>query len=76
MHAWKERFFKFGTVKFVAVDDNTEKIKTLDVARVLIRTKCHDIVNFVEIFMISDEMFVIKVIEDLHPIFQKTQQKF
>lgn len=67
IHAWGEDFFKFiisGTGEFVAIDDNTERRKSLDVARILIRRKRFDVINFVERFEINGEIFVIKVIED------------
>lgn len=66
-HAWKEDFFRFvvlDTGEFVAVDENIDKRKSLDVARILIRTKGYDNVNFVERFEINGELFVIKVVQD------------
>lgn len=50
VHAWNNDFFRslvFGTGEFLNVDDNTEKRKTMDVARILIRTRVHEIINFV-----------------------------
>lgn len=66
-HAWNKEFFKFvvsGMGEFIDVDENTQKRKTMDVARILIRTRVHDIINFVERFNINDELFVLKVVED------------
>lgn len=60
MQVWNEDFFKYvvrGTGEFVALNENTAKRKTLDVARILIRTKGMDIINFVERFKINGEIF-------------------
>lgn len=45
-----ESFFKFivaGKGDIVAVDDNTLKRKAMDVARVLIKTRIHDVINYI-----------------------------
>lgn len=73
VHAWSEEFFKFvvvGTGEFMVVVENTEKRNSLDGARILIRTKGHDIINFVERFKINGELFVIKMVKDWYGLLQ------
>lgn len=47
-HAWSTDFFAYlvsGIGEFVSVDDNTSKKTSMDVARVLYKTKVHDLVS-------------------------------
>lgn len=67
IHAWNNEFFaalarKFGT--FLGVDENTRKKKSMDVARILIRTKCYDVFNMVVFANNNGSMFHINVLEE------------
>lgn len=67
VHAWNNEFFsaiarKFGT--FLGVDENTRKNESLDLARILIRTKDYDVFNMVLYANINGSMFHIKVLEE------------
>lgn len=67
LHAWNNDFFSelalnFGT--FLGVDENTKKKNTLDVARVLIRTKCYDVFNMVVEANINGTKFEVKIFEE------------
>lgn len=48
----------------MTIDESTTTMKAMDVARILIRRKRYDVINFVERFEINGEIFVIKVVED------------
>lgn len=64
---------KWDFIVVVVVDDNTTKRKTMDVARVLIRTRIHDVINCIRLVENNGELFEIKIVEDWHGPLQLTK---
>jgi hypothetical protein len=66
-HAWNDNFFAqvvnpWGT--FIKADDGTMKKTTLDVARLMIRTSCQQVVDeFIDV-KINGKIFHLRVLED------------
>lgn len=67
IHAWNVEFFT-KLSEYVGVylnsDDNTENKRSLDVARLLVRTQATENVNRVVQVLINNIKFNIKVVED------------
>lgn len=66
-HAWSNEFFSFlvaGIGEFICVDDSTLKKKTMDVARILYKTKVHDLVSRLVKVNIGGDVFSIKMVEE------------
>lgn len=67
VHAWNLAFFsKLASQvgEFVCVDDNTERKRSLDVARILARTQVPETINRVTEVVINNISFPIKLVED------------
>lgn len=67
--AWNPIVFEFMTKPvghFVCSDEDTLKLKSLDVARILVRTKYCLVLNETYNMTINDVIFNIKVVEDVH----------
>ncbi|CAI8610467.1 unnamed protein product [Vicia faba] len=68
-HAWHAKVFDFMSKSvgvFICVDEETTKHKTMDVARILIRTKYCMVLNETYNISINENIFRIKVVEDTH----------
>lgn len=66
-HAWTEEFFSFlvsAFGEFICLDDNTKNKGSMDVARVMYRTRVHDLVNRIIKIDINGDVFSIKIVED------------
>jgi hypothetical protein len=67
VHAWNDGFFskvaeQWGT--FMNTDVVTSKKQSMDVARILIRTSCHNVVDEYLDVKINGELFSLRVLED------------
>ncbi|XP_028215124.1 uncharacterized protein LOC114397228 [Glycine soja] len=66
-HVWDSDFFSFLTKDigvFVHSDDNTMKRKTMDVARLMVRTVKKEAINMIRKVCINGVSFSIKMVED------------
>lgn len=66
-HAWNKEFFSFlfsGIGSFICADESTEKKECMDVARILYKTKVHDLVSRLVKVNINGDIFSIKMIEE------------
>ena len=80
-HTWSSEFFAFITsltADYIYMDDNTSKHVSMDVARVLVRTKSVSFLNEIFNVDVNDTTYSIKMVEDFHrPItypFQSTEK--
>lgn len=67
VHAWNSLFFSKLTAcvgEFVCADENTEKRRSLDVARLMVRTQSAELINRVINVRINNVPFSIKIAED------------
>lgn len=67
VHAWNDNFFSYlvsGIGSFVCVDDITARKECLDVARILVKTKVHDLVSRIVKVEINGDIFSIKMTEE------------
>lgn len=53
-----------GIGNFVCVDDSTNRKESMDVARILYKTKVHDLVSRIVKVQINDDIFSIKMVEE------------
>lgn len=53
-----------GIGNFVCVDDSTNRKESMDVARILYKTKVHDLVSRIVKVKINDDIFSIKMVEE------------
>lgn len=66
-HAWSIKFFSFivSTIgEFVDVDDNTRNRESMDMARILFKTRVHDLVCSITKVNIGGDVFSIKLVEE------------
>lgn len=66
-HAWNNDFFSYlvsGIRKFICADEITEKKECMNVARILYKTKVHDLVSRIVKVNINGDIFSIKMIEE------------
>lgn len=77
-HAWSVDFFSFlvtGMGDFICVDENTLQKKSMDVARILYKTRVHDLVSKLIKVDIGGDVFSIKMIEEWYGPMQWSMSK-
>lgn len=68
-HAWSSNFFKFITksvASYMCCDDVTRDQIKMDVAKVIVRTKCSMVLNDIINVKINEVLFRLKIVEDSH----------
>lgn len=78
VHAWSVEFFSFlisGIGEFICVYDNTLRKKSMDVARILYKTKVHDLVSRLIKVDIGGDVFSIKMTEEWYGPLQWSMPK-
>lgn len=67
-HIWNPRFFEFVTATlghYICGDDNTSRRSKMDVARLMIQTRCVVLINEVINVEVDGVLFRIKMIEEV-----------